>query len=141
MKKLLLLFCCLFVSCKSPPPIPTLGVTISEQMYRTATCRLKDDQLVWCKDDAPKDFVVRAKRIRKSTVTYVSFECGDWSAYVLQEHYKPQEPTAPLKEISFFHVEWGQKYAYEKRLCCGDEGIFWLQKNNGYYLITNITHE
>ena len=119
-----------------PPAEPILEVSISEHMYGTVTCRLKNDQLVWYQHEASKDYVVRAKR--NTTVRYVSSQTDAVSACVYLERYTPQEHDAPLKEISFFHTMHSMKDAEFKRLISPPEGVFWLQKAGGYYLITNI---
>jgi hypothetical protein len=119
---------------------PMLEVSISEQMYRTVTCRLKNDQLVWCKHDAPKDLVIRAKK-KNSTVQYVFSQTEVVSASVMLERYISQESDAPLKEISFFYTENSVKGVMYKRLRLPDECVFWLQKADAHYIITNIKRE
>lgn len=140
MKKCFLLFVCCLLSCKATPPAePILEVTISESMYRTVTCRLKDDQLVWYKHDAPKELVVHAKK--NSSVQYVISQTEAVSACIFLEKYTPQELDAPLKEISFFHVMSTRKGMVDKRLTAPADGVFWLQKADGHYIITNIERE
>lgn len=140
MKKFLLLVVYCLLSCKAPPPVePTLEVSISEQMYRAVTCRLKNNQLAWYEHEASKDFVVHAKKT--STVQYVSSQSDAASTCVYLEKYVVQEPDAPLKEISFFHTVYSEKGVMYKRLTSIAEGAFWLQKADGYYLITNIERE
>ena len=138
-KSLLLVACCL-PSCKATPPEPPkLEVSISEEMYKTVTCRLKDDHLVWYAPEAPKDLVVRARKI--SSAQYISSQTEAASTSVDLEKYTPQEPDAPLKEISFFHSTYSVKGVMYKRLILPAECVFWLQKADGYYLITNIKKE
>ena len=142
MKKLIILLCvCCFLSCTaSPPAKPKLELTISERMYGTVTCRLKDEQLVWSRPDAPKTFVIRAKR--DFVAPYVSSQTGEISAQVYLHKYTPTEPDAPLKEISFFNAIYSVKGVEYKRLVSlPEECSFWLQEAGGYYLITNVVGE
>ncbi len=57
------------------------------------------------------------------------------------EKYAPQDPDPPLKEISFFHATFSVKGVTPKRLVLPAECVFWLQKADGYYLMTNIEKE
>jgi hypothetical protein len=128
--------CCLTACKETPPAEPTRNVAISEPMYALATCRLKDDQLVWCERGASKDHAVRATR--KSTVEYLSSESDAATAAVYLHTFLPGAADAPPAEISFFETRCSVKGDLDKRVMLPDTCVFWLQKADGYYLITNI---
>ena len=141
MRCFLLIVICCFLSCNAPPPAkPMLEVSISKTMYCMATCRLKNDQLAWYAHEAPKDIIIHARKI--STAQYVTSQSDAASACVYLDRYAPQDPDAPLKEISFFHTLHSIKgMEYKTLVPLPDKCVFWLQKADGYYLITNVEKE